>query len=251
MNLTKNRFTLFLSHLGVSAIVAIIAIILVFFVWYPAPLQDAQGVTKIFLLLLAIDIIIGPIISLITYKATAGFLKVDLPIIILLQVIALCYGMYTVFQARPAFIVFNRSSFSVVRTVDLDADSMQLARKNNNETAIASWLMPRWVAAIASKDKKRLTEVFFSPQDWNQLPESFAPLAHVNTELLAKARSLQELRTLYQNNNDIQRELNAWQSQIKWLPLMALTKNMIVLINTDSAEIITILDIDPMPDNKQ
>ena len=242
----KARFMAFLKHLGLSAIVAGVAIACVFFVWYPAPLQEAQGVTQIFILLLAIDISIGPLITLMTYKPTAAFLKFDLPVIVLLQTIALCYGMYTVFYARPAFIVFNRSHFSVVRVLDLDKTSLNTALANHNQAAQASFFSPRWVATVLPKDTKRLNEVFFSNQDWNQLPESFIELAQAKPQLLAKARSLNELRAAYEKKHDgILRELNAWQSQIKWLPLLALNKNMIVLINTDSGEVVTILDIDP------
>jgi hypothetical protein len=250
MNLPKTRLSTFLTHLGASALVASFVIVLVFFVWYPAPLQDAQGVTKIFLLLLGIDLSIGPLLTLVTYKPTQGFFKCDLPIIVALQVIALLYGMHTVFQARPAFIVFNRNNFTVVRTVDLDSNSLNVAQKNNNAAAVASWFSPRWIATIPPTDASRLNEVFFSAQDWNQLAESFAPLEQGKAQVLAKARSLQELRTTYQNNTDILRELNSWQSTVKWLPLMALTKNMIVLVNAESAEIISILDINPFPDNK-
>ncbi|MFZ2725876.1 MAG: TfpX/TfpZ family type IV pilin accessory protein [Methylococcaceae bacterium] len=246
----KTRFSTFLTHLGLSAMVAVIAIILVFFVWYPTPLYDAQGVTRIFLLLLAVDISIGPLITLLTYKPTIGFLKFDLPVIILLQVLALLYGMHTVFQARPAFIVFNRSNFSVVRVVDLEAKSLKLAQANNNEAAIPSWFTPRWVAAIPSKDVNRQNEVLFSKTDWNQLAESFAPLNQAKEQLLNKAHSLQDLKSLYEKNNVVLAQLNALQGNIKWLPLMALAKNMVVLINADTGEVITILDIDPTPNAK-
>ena len=204
----KTRWSTFLTHLGLSAIVAIIVIGLVFFIWYPAPLYEAQGVTQIFLLLLSVDISIGPLITLLTYKPTIGFLKFDLPVIILLQVVALLYGMHTVFEARPAFIVFNKNNFSAVRMLDLDAASLQLAQTNHNEAAIPSWFGPRWVAAIRPNDAKRLNEVLFSKIDWNQLPDSFAPLMQAKEQMLNKAHTLQELRSLHENDDKIQNKLN-------------------------------------------
>ncbi len=40
--------------------------VLVFGVWYPAPLHQALGVTKIFLLLLLVDVVLGPLMTLLT-----------------------------------------------------------------------------------------------------------------------------------------------------------------------------------------
>ena len=55
-----NRFKFFLSHLAISLLIALLVIGLVFFVWYPSPLATAVGVTQVFLMMLAIDVIVGP-----------------------------------------------------------------------------------------------------------------------------------------------------------------------------------------------
>ena len=60
----SKRIKFFLGHLAISIVVAIIIIGLVFFVWYPAPLAKAIGVTHIFLMLIAIDVIIGLLLTL-------------------------------------------------------------------------------------------------------------------------------------------------------------------------------------------
>ena len=99
----KPRYSAFLLHLLISGVIGLIAVCIVFFVWYPDPLQDAVGVTEIFLILLSVDIVIGPLLTLLVYKPGKPSLKFDLSVIALLQLVALCYGMNTVFQGRPAF----------------------------------------------------------------------------------------------------------------------------------------------------
>jgi hypothetical protein len=247
MFLIKNRFYAFLTHLVLSGLVAIITIIMVFFVWYPEPLDKAIGVTEIFLILLAVDIIIGPLLTLVVYKPGKPGLKLDLSIIALLQIAALIYGMSTVFAGRPVFIVYNQDRFDIVRPIEIDATSAKKAELANNESAKISWFRPRWIGAVAPTDRKRAEEIMFSAldggADWPQLPELYVPLEQVKQQMLKRAKPLAELRKLDKNN--ILLEIK--DDHIKWLPLRSKTQDMSVLIDGDTAEIIKVVNINPWP----
>jgi hypothetical protein len=243
----KHRIYAFLIHLLISGILTLIAVFIVFFVWYPAPLHEAVGVTQIFLILLAVDLVIGPIMTLIVYKPNKPSLKFDLTVIALLQLAALSYGMGTVFQGRPAFIVFNGNRFEISRASDIDPDSDNTALKNGNKAAVAGWTRPHWVGAVASPDPKRAQDIMFSSvlggPDWPQLPELFVPISQVKTQILAKALPLEELHEL-QRKNGSEVNLDDWKSS-KWLPLRGKVKNLVVLLDPRTADVIKILDIDP------
>jgi hypothetical protein len=243
----KNRFYAFLIHLLLSGLlVAGVAITLVFFVWYPDPLDQAIGVSDIFLLILAVSITMGPMMTFVVYKKGKPGLKFDLFVIVLIQVAALTYGMLTVFEGRPAFIVFNQDRFDAVRWIDLDAKSVKTAELAGNQSAQASWLSPRWVAAIESTDRKRAEEILFSAvdggADWPQLPELFVPLEQVKETMLKKAQPLSALAHLDKNAPAL---ANLPLDRIKFLPLRSKTKDMAVLIDSESAAVIKIIDIDP------
>lgn len=242
----KNRFYAFLIHLLLSGLVAAVTITLVFFVWYPDPLDKAIGVTDIFLLILAVDITMGPIMTFVVYKKGKPGLKFDLFVIVLMQVAALTYGMSTVFEGRPAFIVFNQDRFDAVRWIDLDAKSVKTAELAGNQSAQASWFSPRWVAAIESTDHKRAEEILFSAidggADWPQLPELFVPLEQVKNTMLKKAQPLSVLPHLDKNASEL---ANLPLERVKFLPLHSKTRDMTVLIDSESAAVIKIIDIDP------
>ena len=99
----------------ISLIIALITIGLVFLIWYPYPLAKAVGVTHIFLMMLAIDVIVGPILGFFVYKVGKKTLKVDLAVIILIQLSALLYGVYTIQEGRPVWIAFNIDQFELIR----------------------------------------------------------------------------------------------------------------------------------------
>jgi len=243
----KNRFYAFLTHLILSGLVAVFTVIMVFFIWYPEPLDKAIGVTEIFLMLLAIDIVIGPMMTFVVYQRGKAGLKLDLSIIATLQIAALIYGMSTVFAGRPVFIVFNQDRFDIVRPIEIDTASAKKADLAGNEIAKISWFRPRWIGAVAPADRKRSEEILISAldggADWPQLPELYVPLEQVKQQMLKRARPLSALRKLDKNNTllDIQ------DNRIKWLPLRGKTKDMSVLIDSDSAEIIKVVDINPWP----
>ena len=82
----SKRLKFFLSHLSISLMIALCVVGLVFFIWYPTPLATAVGVTQIFLMMLAIDVTVGPILGFIVYKEGKKTLKMDLTVIILLSI---------------------------------------------------------------------------------------------------------------------------------------------------------------------
>ena len=248
----KDKFTAFLTHLALSAAVAALSIVVVFFIWYPAPLYTAVGVTKIFLILLAVDITIGPLITFIVYKKGKKSLKFDLVVIALLQLTALAYGMNTVFVGRPAFVVYNVDRFTVSRAHEIDPKSAEKAEKNGNQSAKASWLAPKWVGAVSSKDNKRRNEITLSSAmggaDWPELPELFVPLAEVKKQIHERAKPLAELRKLHDKDAGALEELAKWKdTEVKWLPLRSNAKDMVVLVDANSDAVIKALDIKPWP----
>ena len=88
-------------HALLSTFAATLGILVVFGLWYPPPLNTASGVTRIFLIVLAVDVVLGPLLTFVVFKRGKKTLKFDLAIIATLQIAALCYGMWTVAQGRP------------------------------------------------------------------------------------------------------------------------------------------------------
>jgi hypothetical protein len=76
---------------------------------------QAVGVTQLFIMLIVIDVIVGPIMTFLIYKKDFNVFKIDLAIIVIIQVAAFLYGFYSIAQGRPAWIVFNQNKFELVR----------------------------------------------------------------------------------------------------------------------------------------
>ncbi|MCF6287854.1 MAG: hypothetical protein L3J53_01280 [Proteobacteria bacterium] len=100
-----------LIHLVLSIIVVGILAFIIFYIWYPQPFAAISSVIEPLKLLILIDVIIGPLLTFVVYKKHKSSLKFDLSVIVLLQIAALAYGSYTIYQGRPSLIVMNNGKF--------------------------------------------------------------------------------------------------------------------------------------------
>ena len=110
-----------LIHVVGSAAVASIVAALVFAFWYPQPFGEISGGRDLFVLLITIDVVIGPLLTFAVFnqRKPRSELRRDLSIVVLLQLGALAYGLHTVALARPAVIALEGDRLRVVRAIDL------------------------------------------------------------------------------------------------------------------------------------
>jgi len=241
----SKRLKFFLSHLFISCLIALFVIGLVFFIWYPSPLASAVGVTHIFLMLLVIDVILGPLLGLLVYKEGKKTFKFDLSVIILIQIAALCYGVFSIEQGRPAWLVYNVDRFELVRKNELVDTNIQHAQPKFQKP---SWFKPQYVATEFAKDtQQRNDEMFaevFSGISISQRPERYVELTQAKTQIQQRALPLVELQQ-YNPKTDVEETLVKYPKADAWLPLKANAVDMVVLINKESASIIKIVDLRP------
>lgn len=121
-------------HLVVNIIVAILIAILVFCVWYPHPYRQMLGGLGLFVLVTAIDVVCGPLLTVVLAnpKKSAQEVVVDIGLVALIQISALIYGLHTVAIARPVAVVFEVDRFVVVSAVDIHQESLDKATKPFN-----------------------------------------------------------------------------------------------------------------------
>src|SRR6185503_6935605 len=107
-------------HLGIRALIAAVVLVVIYLVWYPSPYFKAMGGDQLVLLVVGVDVVIGPLITLIIYQAGKKGLKFDLSVIALLQSAALVYGVMIAAEARPVYTVFVVDRFETVSANGFD-----------------------------------------------------------------------------------------------------------------------------------
>ena len=72
----SKRTRFFIAHLSVSFLCLLTLFFLIYFVWFIPPLDKATGVLPVFLMLILVDLIVGPFLGLLVYKDGEKNIKV-------------------------------------------------------------------------------------------------------------------------------------------------------------------------------
>jgi hypothetical protein len=245
----RERFRAFAIHFTLTLGLALLAAALIFWVWYPSPFHEMLGGTELFLLVVGIDLALGPLISLVIYdsRKSRRELLLDYSVVAVLQLGALIYGVYVVSGARPVYVAFVGDRFEVVSAADL-ADADLAAAPIEKYRSRPRW-GPERVATFVPPEKR--DEVLFSSlegKDVHVLPRYYVayetqldqvrkramPVEELARKLPAAAIFLKEAR---------QRLTTPW-NQVGALPIRHLRGFWTVLVNTKSGEILTYVPVD-------
>ncbi len=182
-------------HLLISAALAVVTLILLLKVWYPPPLFSAEGGNDLLFILIGVDVVIGPLITLIIFKAGKPSLRMDLTVIALLQLGALIYGGYVMFVARPVYVVLVLDAFETVRANDLDSADVAQARRPEYQSLPLTG--PLMVSVDFPKEMATLKALIADSQKGGKgvqhLPKYYVPYAEARTQALGQSQPVQKL----------------------------------------------------------
>lgn len=240
------------AHLMLSLLVASVVLALVYLGWYAAPLDRLCGVGEVLVLLLAVDVTLGPLLTLIVFDRRKKSLRFDLACIAVLQVGALGYGLHTVEAGRPHYVVFVKDRFEIVSRADLLPED-RLAGKDNPQ-AVVSWSGPRMVAArLAASDQERreiVVESAMGGRDYQHFPVRYETVGLQGVEIAAKGLEPSSLRSL---NPGREAEITNLLDQLagpkprvlKYLPVKGPRGDATMFVDAESGEPLRIADFKP------
>ena len=182
-------------HLLISVAIAAVALALMLLVWYPPPLFEAAGGNDLLFLLVAVDVVVGPLITLIIFKPGKWGLRFDLAAIGIVQLAALLYGVSIVYLARPAFIVFVKDRFEVATAVELEPEKLSKARfEQFSHPPLGG---PQLAFAEFPEDPEKrneLVELALAGIDLQHFPEYWRPYEGQAKQVLAEGDTLERMR---------------------------------------------------------
>jgi hypothetical protein len=247
-----SRWKAGLIHLTISATIAAIVLALMLLVWYPQPLFAAVGGQQVLMILLGVDLSLGPLATLIVFttKKSRRALVFDLSVIGTLQVAALIYGMSVVFHARPVFVVFSKNSFDLVTANMLD--EADIAKAKYPAYRHLPLTGPVYVYSEMPTNIKEQNEVVlsaFSGKDLPEYPQFYQPYADHQTAAGAVAKPVAELRKLNANRiTDIDNAVHnsgRTEAEVGYLPLRAKYHNQAILVGKSDGRVLAVLPLQP------
>jgi hypothetical protein len=193
-------------HLVLSCGIAAIAAALVFLLWYPERYKDLSGGRSLFFLVVAVDVVIGPLLTVAVFDLAKGWshLRRDLAVIALLQLGALAYGLHTVYIVRPIALVFERDRFRIVSAADVYVKELEVAPQQYRRLPLAG---PWTLGTRPTLPAEREETIFLSLQgyDVGQRPIFWQPYEESRKDAVKRARPIS---LLLERNSDRRADLD-------------------------------------------
>ncbi len=248
-----NRWQAFAVHLTLSALVAATLVALILYLWYPGPYFQTMGGRDLLTLMVGVDVVLGPAITLVVYRLGKKGLRFDLAVIAVLQLAALAYGAYIVFEVRPVFTVFSVDRFESVTANAVDSASLAKALPQYRSLSLTG---PRLAGSRLPSNQEERTKIMFDSigggPDLQNLPQYYVPYPEVAADAVKKAKPLARLREQNRAHPEELAELDRIVARsgrpidtFSYLPLAVRTGNMSVVIDARTGAIEGMLALDP------
>jgi hypothetical protein len=241
-------------HLSISGIVACLVLVFILLVFYPGFYFRLSGGLKLFFIIVGVDVVIGPLLTLAVYKAGKKGLKFDLSMIAFLQVAALAYGLHTMWVARPVYTAFVVDQFVVVSASEIVLESLEKAKPEYQKTPLFGG--PRFVATERPESREERQRILFSSlfagADIQNYPEYYVPYQEKQGEILERSRSLRELeKVVPEAKDEIKKFLKkngGTEDDYRYLLIRGMGFTFMTMVVDQKGAPVGVMPVDPEPE---
>jgi hypothetical protein len=238
-------------HFAISFAVLVVIVGIVAWRWYPPQLFAMAKAGQLLSILAGVDLVLGPLLTLLVYKQGKKSLKFDLSVIALLQIAAMAFGLLTVWQSRPVYLVAISDRFRLVFANEIDPASAARAPAAYRS---APALGPQAVAAPLPADPKRRLEMMLQAMAGQEIflqPAHYAPYPANDPAFLSKAVPATEVLELATPT-----DREAWSDAFRKhagvrslgiMPLQSSRGSATLLLDTGNGRILGYSRLDPWP----
>lgn len=247
----KDRVKASSIHFCVSLTIALLAAALVFYLWYPYPYREISGGRELFLLVVTVDVILGPLITLTVFNRAKPWseLRRDLAVVVFIQLTALGYGVWTVFLARPVHLVFEYDRFRVVHAVDVSPELLPKAPHGMDTLPLAG---PTLLSLRPFRDANENMEATLAALGGVALgarPDLWQPYAAAKAEILQEAQPVPQLKARFPSQSaaidTVIARIGRKPETLVYLPMAGRQSFWTVFLDPVTAEVLAFMPLDP------
>ena len=254
MFFSEDKITAFLIHFAISATIVGIVVVLIFLYWYPHPYFEANGAWLVLRVLIGVDLVLGPLLTLALFKKGKPGLVLDMCMIAAIQLSALVYGVHVIYGERPYYLVFAVDRFEVVGKVEIDESKIKFPELKNKP-----YKGPILVFADFPEDKEERKKFMFeviidNKPDLERRPEYYKLYAPNKDKVLEKARNISDLVEADKNNKQkVEKLLKEYANKadsLSFLPLVGKYNDLALVLDKTTGLPIDGVLTDPWPKQK-
>lgn len=232
----KPRLRATAIHFFLSCAVAACVAVVTLRFWYPGVIGKIAGGQHLFLLILGVDVVMGPLLTMVIFNAQKPRRELvrDLTVIGLLQLSALVYGLHTLYVARPVAVVHEPGRFRVVAANDVRMQELSAARPEYRELSLTGPLLLGTRPSASSEERLSSLDLALQGYDIGQRPSLWRPYGESRADVWSQAVPLDELFKRYPGRatelTDVLTKLHVTRQEGRFLPLVA-RGDWVVILN--------------------
>lgn len=241
-----SRFKAFSIHFAISLVIFLILLYFILVQWYPQPLFSTDGGWRVIRIIVGVDLILGPVLTLIVFKSGKPGLKFDLAMIALVQTLALSWGVWNTYNERPAALIYTLDFFTPVPAYQLAEQGMtaKKLKQFGNEWPVVIYIdVPKEkLSEILSESMQSGKPLYLQTQYYSQFNKGQTKTLKENSMNIEKyVEDKPKLKKLYQHSL----LTGSAKTNISYLALHSREKWVTAVFDLDSMKIIDTIDIDP------
>lgn len=241
-----SRFKAAAIHFAISFVIFLVLLYFILFQWYPDPLFSTDGGWRVIQIIVGVDLILGPMLTLIVFKSGKPGLKFDLAMIALLQFLALSWGVWNSYNERPAAIIYTLDYFTPVPAYQLAKQGIttkELKQFGDTWPILIYIDIPKnKISEILKESMRKGLPPYLLTKYYRKLSKEQAPVLKENSMNLEKyVADKPNLKKLYEHSL----VTGTAKTNISYLALHSREKWVTVIFDLDDMRIMDIIDIEP------
>ncbi|MCO5111446.1 MAG: hypothetical protein M9929_11460 [Burkholderiaceae bacterium] len=184
-----------IRHLALSAVVAAISAFWVFGSLYPEPLRKMQDVGSLFSLVLIVDAVCGPILTLLLASPLKSIRErwVDFSLVGAIQVLALIFGLHSLWVARPVVLAFEVDRLVIVTANEVQIEDLTRAPEGMRQLPWQGLIKVNTRKALNSNEFMQSMEMGMQGISPSMRPSWWLPWSSASEEMKDRARPVLHL----------------------------------------------------------
>lgn len=240
----------FLTHLLISMAIFFVLLYLIVFQWYPSYYFHIDGGYRGIATIFFVDVVLGPGLTLLVFKPGKPSLKFDMTAIVILQIVALSWGVKSVYQERPMLTVFYDGKFSCMNNSEVSEFNLErLVIKDEKPPLLA--VLPRPNTHKEYQDM--MLEAFkHGSAEIYVFSEKLLPMDVVGTTQVMNYR-LDVANNFFGGGKDIEKYRSVWSAYLEqnpdapqkylYYPLSCRYNKVLAVFDPESSEIVDYVSV--------
>jgi len=188
----KFNFKAFGIHFLFSILLVSLFALVILTLWYPSIWSKALGGYDLFIKIVIIDLIVGPLCMGIVYKSHKSLKEriVDATTILAFQLAFMGYGLWVLYESRPVFIVFAQDRFNVYVEHEVEKEMLTTQAPFDRKSLTG----PIYAAVDLEKiSSNTMMDVITAGYDISNIPKYYTPIEDFKETISARKVSYQEM----------------------------------------------------------